>query len=298
MSLGKKLANYRKLAGLTQQQLGEALDFSPQAISKWENDLAEPDLSTLRALSELYKVPIGEMIDPNIGVLEPPIQEPSEEELNAEIKEEVKEEKSSAPIGFCKTCGSIVTEETVGEKTPTMICKKCCQKRNADAIRAIEELERKEKVRVELNKSLIVKKFTLSTIVAGVVLVAFISIMLSLIVNTANFKLIPFTLIGSYIVFAFVACLFYDCFVNEVLFDWMTKTFRFPGLIFTFDLDGFVWLIGMKILFWFLGLLFSFGATLIGIAIGMVAAPFIFPFIMVNLKKSIVNGTASDYIFD
>jgi transcriptional regulator with XRE-family HTH domain len=59
MSLGRKLANYRKLAGFTQQQLGEALNLSPQAISKWENDLAEPDLATLRALSELYKIPIG-----------------------------------------------------------------------------------------------------------------------------------------------------------------------------------------------------------------------------------------------
>ena len=40
MTLGKKLSSYRKIAGLTQQQLGEHLNLSAQAISKWENDLA------------------------------------------------------------------------------------------------------------------------------------------------------------------------------------------------------------------------------------------------------------------
>ena len=75
MALGKKLANYRKLAGLTQQQLGEQLNLSPQAISKWENDLAEPDLATLRTLADLYKVSVGELIDPDTGVSEPAPQE-------------------------------------------------------------------------------------------------------------------------------------------------------------------------------------------------------------------------------
>ena len=34
MTLGKKLAGYRKLAGMTQQQLGDILNLSAQAISK------------------------------------------------------------------------------------------------------------------------------------------------------------------------------------------------------------------------------------------------------------------------
>lgn len=304
MSLGKKLANYRKLAGLTQQQLGEALDFSPQAISKWENDLAEPDLSTLRALSELYKVPIGEMIDPNIGVSEPPIQEASEE-FNGEVKEEfvekseeeTKEEQNSTPIGFCKTCGIIVTEETVGEKTPSILCKKCRDKRNYDAHRAAEELKKKEKARFESNRYLIKRKITISSIVAGLVSMLFITIMIASAVNTGNLKLIPVTLIGSYIVFAFVACLFYDCVVSDIFLDWTCKSFRFPGLIFTFDLDGIIWLIGMKLLFWLLGLLLGLFSAMIGIAIGMVCAPFVFPFIMRSLKKSFINGTESSYVF-
>ena len=123
MTLGKKLANYRKLAGLTQQQLGEKLNISPQAISKWENDLAEPDLSTIRALSKLYNISIVELIEQENEISLPVIQESQgidEEELKEEIKEDIKEnikdikedvkegikEEIQEIIGFCKKAKS------------------------------------------------------------------------------------------------------------------------------------------------------------------------------------------------
>jgi transcriptional regulator with XRE-family HTH domain len=65
MTLGKKLSGYRKLSGMTQQQLGDKLNLSPQAISKWENDLAEPDLTTLKTLAELYQVTVDKLLDLN-----------------------------------------------------------------------------------------------------------------------------------------------------------------------------------------------------------------------------------------
>ena len=71
MTLGRKLAGYRKLAGFTQQQLGEHLNLSAQAISKWEKDLTEPDLATLRVLAELYKVTVDELLDLNSGFQDP-----------------------------------------------------------------------------------------------------------------------------------------------------------------------------------------------------------------------------------
>ena len=62
MTLGERLAMLRKNAGMTQQQLGKALSISPQAVSKWEHDLAEPDLRTLKELSALYGIGIGELL--------------------------------------------------------------------------------------------------------------------------------------------------------------------------------------------------------------------------------------------
>ena len=63
MTLGKKLSNHRKLAGITQQQLAEQLNLSAQAISKWENDMSEPDLTTLKALARLYNTTVDELLD-------------------------------------------------------------------------------------------------------------------------------------------------------------------------------------------------------------------------------------------
>ena len=63
MTLGKKLALYRASRGLTQQQLGEHLRVSAQAISKWENDLTTPDVNTLKELAELYRVTLDKLVD-------------------------------------------------------------------------------------------------------------------------------------------------------------------------------------------------------------------------------------------
>lgn len=63
MTLGKRLSQLRKKNYYTQQELGQKLNISAQAISKWENDLSEPDLSTLRKLAELYDITISELLE-------------------------------------------------------------------------------------------------------------------------------------------------------------------------------------------------------------------------------------------
>ena len=285
MSLGKKLSNYRKSAGLTQQQLGEKLNLSPQAISKWENDLAEPDLSTLKALSELYKVSIGEMLDVDDGAYSS-----TEDEKEAEPTEE-----TTSIIGFCKKCGITVTEDTVGEKHPVILCKKCRDQRNEDARRAKEAAVAKEKIRLCEVRNSHVKKIWVSLIVAGIVAFAVLSLSLGSVFNSGNYGGILTALIFTYAVFSFVACMFYDCFVKEIFLDWSMKSFQWPGLIFTFDLDGIIWLIGMKLLFWALGLVLGLLCALIGLLIGLICAPFLFPFIMVSMKRAITNGEESKY---
>ena len=62
MSLGKKLSGYRRDAGYTQQQLGDLLNVSAQAVSKWENDQAEPDLQMLRRLCLIYKIKVDDLL--------------------------------------------------------------------------------------------------------------------------------------------------------------------------------------------------------------------------------------------
>ena len=43
MSLGERIYQYRKAKGMSQDALAELLDVSRQAVSKWENDTAQPE---------------------------------------------------------------------------------------------------------------------------------------------------------------------------------------------------------------------------------------------------------------
>ncbi len=63
MSLAKTLAKLRKEANLTQSELGEKLNVTAQAVSKWENGASEPDITTLKKIADIYGVSILQIID-------------------------------------------------------------------------------------------------------------------------------------------------------------------------------------------------------------------------------------------
>ena len=62
MNLEEKLTALRKERGLSQLELAEKLDVSRQAVSKWETGTAVPSTESLRALSQLYKVPVDDLL--------------------------------------------------------------------------------------------------------------------------------------------------------------------------------------------------------------------------------------------
>lgn len=53
---------HRKRLGLTQDQLAEKLGITAQAISKWENDLSCPDITTLPRLAEIFDISTDELL--------------------------------------------------------------------------------------------------------------------------------------------------------------------------------------------------------------------------------------------
>lgn len=63
MTLGEKLKNSRKSAGLTQEQLADKLMVSRQAVTKWESDRGIPDIENLKAISQLLNVSVDYLID-------------------------------------------------------------------------------------------------------------------------------------------------------------------------------------------------------------------------------------------
>lgn len=62
MNLADSIARLRKRAGLTQAQLADALNMTPAAVSKWETGAANPDLDTLIALSDYFRVTVDELL--------------------------------------------------------------------------------------------------------------------------------------------------------------------------------------------------------------------------------------------
>ncbi len=62
ITLGKKISDYRKALGLTQDQLAEKMNVSPQAVSKWENDISCPDISLLPKLAALFGITVDELL--------------------------------------------------------------------------------------------------------------------------------------------------------------------------------------------------------------------------------------------
>lgn len=61
-TLGSRIKQHRKRLGLTQEQLAERMGVSPQAVSKWENDLSCPDISALPELAAIFGISVDALL--------------------------------------------------------------------------------------------------------------------------------------------------------------------------------------------------------------------------------------------
>lgn len=65
MTIGEKIREARKNAGLTQAQMAEKISVSRQAITKWESDRGIPDIANLKEISSLLNISIDYLLDNN-----------------------------------------------------------------------------------------------------------------------------------------------------------------------------------------------------------------------------------------
>lgn len=66
-TIGQNIAAYRKQKGLTQEGLAEICSVTPQAVSKWENDLSYPDITLLKPLSRAFGISVDALLDDGEG---------------------------------------------------------------------------------------------------------------------------------------------------------------------------------------------------------------------------------------
>lgn len=62
ISIGAKMRRLRLDKGLTQEQLAEVFGVSAQAVSRWENDQAYPDIALLPGLAMYYGTTVDEIL--------------------------------------------------------------------------------------------------------------------------------------------------------------------------------------------------------------------------------------------
>lgn len=58
MELGEKIKNERKKRNISQQKIADYLNISRQAVSRWENNVSLPDLTTLILIAKYFEIPL------------------------------------------------------------------------------------------------------------------------------------------------------------------------------------------------------------------------------------------------
>lgn len=101
---GDFIKKLRKEKQLTQKELGEKLNITDKAISKWERGLSFPDIAVLKDLAEFFEIDISELLNGERGKkqeidIEKAIQEAIENYKNIEEKKKEKVQKVKKRIG-------------------------------------------------------------------------------------------------------------------------------------------------------------------------------------------------------
>lgn len=97
---GEFIAVLRKKNGLTQKQLAKKLNVSDKAVSRWETGKGYPDVASLMALSDFFKVSVNELLAGKI-IQSENLKEIADENVLSAFKESEKsKKKQSAKIVF------------------------------------------------------------------------------------------------------------------------------------------------------------------------------------------------------
>ena len=284
MTTGARLATYRKLKNLTQQQLGEQLNISSQAVSKWENDLSEPDIATLRKLATLYGVSISDLLgDDAAPEQSDTIGQPDE---TASPKKEEAGEPLFPVLAVCEKCNrpiytgsEIVRQQTGGRsRVQRVICSDCDRKEKAAHAQYMH------------NKAASRRKW--SFILGGI---GFAVALLTMILlgAFADPSKIVLGILTPICVFTLISCLlFSNNFIGEMIISIAGFSIRMPGVIFGLSLDGLIWFVTVKLALFLLGVMASLACWALAIMLGLILSIFVYPF---ALSKNINRPEESDF---
>ena len=298
MSYGQKLSQLRKRAGLTQAELGEKLNISPQAVSKWENDLSEPDIASLKKLSEIFGISLDLLLSEQV-------EQDFEQENNVAVEPKIIN-------GYCEKCKKPVgpneyevSNFKLQSETDTIVissdsiqhvyCNECFatvksifetqekQKAELQAKKAKEEQAHKKNLELTENKRSFIKGFIWGSI--ALVIAAIISFGVYL--SQPDTALLISAIVMTVGAFTFISQVLWDSWIFD-FFLFFCRSFTAPfGFVFELSLDGILWLITVKLFLWILFGILSILFFLCGIVLSFTLSIIIFPFGVTAKAKSL-----------
>lgn len=282
---GYAIAKLRKKSGLTQMQLGEKLNVSFQAVSKWENNLSQPDIETFQSLLKIFGVTMEQFLEIAAGEgersaeterEETPTEEsaptatevaPAASEVSSAASAQIAEER--VLIGTCTECGISVYSHNLGERSPRLLCSGCKNKKDENNAAKQKYSEYMTKIMRGNASKTLSKSFTVAIVLS--VLVAVITAVICLAIK--EYTYIWLAAPAAVATFTFVTQMFWDNIVSDIFLGGFGRGIHLPGLIFSFDLNGIIWLIAMKLLFAlisvFISVLFVLGAFALAVVVSL-----------------------------
>ena len=263
--LGDKIVELRKLNNMTQNDLGRALNISPQAVSKWERNISQPDFDTIKKMSKIFNISITEFSEE---------EEPFEENKNILTNTKIK----------CSKCGKFFEEDNLFLITPEPICVNC----NDESIKEQCEIDNLVKIKEIKNKKQVKNLFKSSFICAGLISAAVdLFLILGLMNSTSAIEIIGMIIPITIFTYCFSNQMFYDN-ILRVIVDWFKyRSFGLPGIIFGLDIGGILLALLWKIIFPVIMILFSICVFIFGCILAYIISPFTFiPSVMKNYKEN------------
>ena len=287
MEYGTKISELRRKNKLTQSELGEKLNVTPQAVSKWENNLSQPDIGSLRKMSAIFNISLDELLNDDEQV---DTTEDNGQKQATEKKE--KEKENDLPVlGYCSTCKKPVRAgefKTVLDKNSTQItyCNTCYNK-------MLQDKQKEEQRKLAIQKQIKIndsKKTFFSGIIWGII--AAILLLIGGIITYSQNKdtyYLVLTIILPICAFTMVSQIIWGNFIQDIFF-FFCRSFKAPfGLIFTLDLDGIIWFLTVKLALWIIFGALSIAFFLLGLvvnfAVSLVVFPFTLPYTISLVKK-------------
>ncbi|MDE7082988.1 MAG: helix-turn-helix domain-containing protein [Clostridia bacterium] len=269
MNFGEKIVSLRKSNGMTQAELGENLNVTYQAVSKWERGESSPDFATLSKIAKLFGVPITYFED---GEEEAAAVEATEQAV------EPAADNAPAMLGFCKVCGRVLHEGEEHQTKPFILCEECHNRNEQTRKAEAKRVEDQRKWQEESEKRSVRRKRNIGLIVAAAVFAA-LAVVGGVCFGIGTFEPYTFNIVAWAIMtvfaFTFVSQMFWGGLVSEICTFGFIKV-NFPGIIFSLDIDGIFFFIFVKLLFGFLSVFLWLAFGLITSIVAICASPVIF----------------------